>query len=318
MMINRPGVEAGAMAISMVSVPKVTGGMVAPEPERFDLTIVIPAYNEEGAVATTVDRIRGALATLPLRFEIVVVDDGSKDNTRHEAQRAGARVLASSANGGYGWALKRGIAGSDSEYVAIIDADGTYPAETLVPMLEIAKTADMVVGDRSGAMNNVPLLRRPAKWMLNKLANFLADRKIPDLNSGLRVFKRESLTRFVPLLPDAFSFTTTITLCMLCTKMQVEYIPVAYGKRIGQSKIRPTDFFNFMLLVVRITTLFQPLRVFLPLGAMLFLLGSAKAAYDIWLLMKLSESAVFGLLASLIIWSLGLLADMISRLHLRP
>ena len=305
------------MPIAIASVPKVAAGLVAHDPERFDLTIVIPAYNEEGAVATTVDRIRATLASLPLRFEIVVVDDGSKDNTRHEAQRAGARVIASSANGGYGWALKRGIAGSDSEYVAIIDADGTYPAETLVPMLEIAKTADMVVGDRSGAMNNVPLLRRPAKWFLNKLANFLADRKIPDLNSGLRVFKRGSLKRFIPLLPDAFSFTTTITLCMLCSKMQVEYIPVAYAKRIGQSKIRARDFFNFILLVLRIVMLFQPLRIFLPLGSALFLLGIAKTIYDITL-MNLSESAIFALLAALIIWSLGLIADMISRLHLRP
>jgi len=315
--MNRSGSETKSIAMLTANVPQATAALVAHGPESFDLTVVIPAYNEEGAVATTVDGIRAALSSFPLRFEIVVVDDGSKDNTRHEAQRAGARVLASSANGGYGWALKRGIAGSDSEYVAIIDADGTYPAETLVPMLEIARTADMVVGDRSGAINNVPLLRRPAKWFLNKLANFLADRKIPDLNSGLRVFKRDSLKRFIPLLPDAFSFTTTITLCMLCSKMQVEYIPVAYAKRIGQSKIRARDFFNFILLVLRIVMLFQPLRIFLPLGSALFVLGIAKTIYDITL-MNLSESAIFALLAALIIWSLGLVADMISRLHLRP
>jgi hypothetical protein len=184
-------------------------------------------------------------------------------------------------------------------------------------MMEMAQTADMVVGDRSGAMKNVPLVRRPAEWVLSRLANFLAEREIPDLNSGLRVFRRDSLSRFIPLLPDAFSFTTTITLCMLCSKMQVEYIPVDYGKRIGHSKIRPTDFFNFMLLVLRIVTLFQPLRVFLPAGAVLFVLGSAKAVYDLTL-MNLSESAIFALLAALIIWSLGLVADMISRLHLRP
>jgi len=315
--MNRSGSETKSIAMLTANVPQATAALVAHGPESFDLTVVIPAYNEEGAVATTVDGIRAALSSFPLRFEIVVVDDGSKDNTRHEAQRAGARVLASSANGGYGWALKRGISGSDSEYVAIIDADGTYPAETLVPMLEIARTADMVVGDRSGAINNVPLLRRPAKWFLNKLANFLADRKIPDLNSGLRVFKRDSLKRFIPLLPDAFSFTTTITLCMLCSKMQVEYIPVAYAKRIGQSKIRARDFFNFILLVLRIVMLFQPLRIFLPLGSALFVLGIAKTIYDITL-MNLSESAIFALLAALIIWSLGLVADMISRLHLRP
>ena len=305
------------MAFLTTIASPASAGSIAHGPERFDLSVVIPAYNEEGAVAETVDRIRAALASLPFRFEIVVVDDGSKDNTRREAKCAGARVLGSSENGGYGWALKRGIAGSDSEYIAIIDADGTYPAETLVPMLEIAKTADMVVGDRSGAMKNVPLMRRPAKWVLNKLANYLADREIPDLNSGLRVFKRDSLKRFIPLLPDAFSFTTTITLCMLCSRMQVEYVPVDYAKRIGQSKIRPRDFFNFILLVLRIVMLFQPLRIFLPLGTVLFLLGAAKTIYDITL-MNLSESAIFALLAALIIWSLGLIADMISRLHLRP
>lgn len=287
------------------------------EPERFDLTVVIPAYNEEGAVADTVQELQATLSRLPLRFEIVVVDDGSVDETRREAKRAGARVIASRVNGGYGSALKRGILNSDSEYVAIIDADGTYPPEALIPMLYMADSADMVVGDRSRAMKNVPLLRRPAKRFVNALANFLANYKIPDLNSGLRVFKRDSLTRFVPLLPDAFSFTTTITLCMISSKMAVEYVPVSYAKRVGQSKIRPRDFGNFLLLVLRILVLFQPLRIFLPLGTALFLLGAAKTVYDITL-SNLSESAIFALLAALLVWSLGLIADMISRLHLRP
>lgn len=296
---------------------EAVAGTAADEMERFDLTVVIPAYNEEGAVADTVEEVRAAVSRLPLRFEIVVVDDGSVDETRREAKRSGARVIPSSTNGGYGSALKRGISGSDSEYVAIIDADGTYPAETLVPMLYMASSADMVVGDRSGAMNNVPLIRRPAKLFLNKLANFLADRKIPDLNSGLRVFKRDSLTRFIPLLPDQFSFTTTITLCMLSSRMAVEYMPVAYAKRVGQSKIRPRDFGNFVLLVLRILVFFQPLRIFLPLGFALFLAGIAKTVYDITQ-NNLSESAIFAFLAALLLWSLGLIADMISRLHLRP
>jgi glycosyltransferase involved in cell wall biosynthesis len=292
-------------------------GAVADQPERFDLTVVIPAYNEEGAVGDTVGELQATLSRLPLRFEIVVVDDGSADETRREAKRAGARVIGSRVNGGYGSALKRGILNSDSEYVAIIDADGTYPPEALIPMLYMAESADMVVGDRSGAMKNVPLIRRPAKRFLSALANYLARYKIPDLNSGLRVFKRDSLTRFIPLLPDAFSFTTTITLCMLSSKMAVEYVPVGYAKRVGQSKIRPRDFGNFILLVLRILVLFQPLRVFLPLGTALFLLGIAKTIYDITLA-NLSESAIFALLAALLIWSLGLIADMISRLHLRP
>jgi glycosyltransferase involved in cell wall biosynthesis len=285
--------------------------------ERFDLTVVIPAYNEEGAVADTVEEVRETLERLPLRYEIVVVDDGSVDQTRREAKRSGARVIHSRTNGGYGSALKLGILHSDSEYVAILDADGTYPPEALIPMLYMASSADMVVGDRSGAMNNVPLIRRPAKRFLNALANFLARYKIPDLNSGLRVFKRDSLTRFIPLLPDAFSFTTTVTLCMLSSKMVVEYVPVAYAKRIGDSKIRPRDFGSFILLVLRILVFFQPLRVFMPLGSALFLAGVAKTVYDITQ-NNLSESAIFAFLAALLLWSLGLIADMISRLHLRP
>jgi glycosyltransferase involved in cell wall biosynthesis len=286
-------------------------------PETFDLGVIIPAYNEERAVFSTIERVRAVLATIPIRSEVVLVDDGSTDGTKAAAEEAGARVISSPVNGGYGWALKRGIAETNSEYIAILDSDGTYPPEHLIQMLELAKNADMVVGDRSSAMGNVPLVRRPAKWILGRLADFLAQRRIPDLNSGFRVFRRTSLERFIPLLPDGFSFTTTITLCMLCSKLQVLYLPIDYGKRIGHSKIRAAHFFDFILLVLRIVMLFQPLRIFLPLGMMLFLLGVAKTVYDITL-MNLSESAIFALLAALIVWALGLIADMIARLHLRP
>lgn len=287
------------------------------KPGTLDLTVVIPAHNEEHAAGPTVESVRAVLETLSLSYEIIVVDDGSRDGTWAAAERAGARVMGSPVNRGYGWALKRGIGASNSHFVAILDADGTYPPEALPELLELAKSADMVVGDRSSAMSNVPWIRRPAKWVLSKLANFLARQKIPDLNSGLRVFNRSSLERFIALLPDGFSFTSTITLCMLCSYMRVVYVPIVYGKRIGHSKIRAVDFFNFVLLVLRIVMLFQPLRIFMPLGAVLFALGAAKSIYDMTL-MNLSESAIFCLLAALIIWSLGLIADMISRLHLRP
>jgi glycosyltransferase involved in cell wall biosynthesis len=290
---------------------------VVAAPETLGLDVIIPAYNEEHAVFSTIERVRAVLANIPVRSDVVLVDDGSTDATRAVAEQAGARVISAPLNNGYGWALKRGIAETSSEYIAILDADGTYPPEKLAQMLELAKAADMVVGDRSAAMGNVPLVRRPAKWILGKLADFLAQRKIPDLNSGFRVFRRTSLERFIPLLPDGFSFTTTITLCMLCSRMQVVYLPIDYGKRIGHSKIRAVHFFDFILLVLRIVMLFQPLRIFLPLGTVLFLLGVAKTVYDITL-MNLSESAIFALLAALIVWALGLIADMIARLHLRP
>ncbi len=289
----------------------------APEGDRLDVSVVIPAHNEEHAAGPTVERVRAVLSQLRVRSEVVVVDDGSADGTRLAAERAGAQVIVSPVNRGYGSALKRGIAATNSDYVVILDADGTYPPEVLPQLLELAKSVDMVVGDRSAAMANVPLIRRPAKWILNKLANYLARQSIPDLNSGMRVFKRDSLERFIPLLPDSFSFTTTITLCMLSSNMDVAYVPIEYGKRVGHSKIRAVDFFSFLLLVLRIVMLFQPLRIFMPLGGALFVIGIAKTIYDITL-MNLSESAIFCLLAALIFWSLGLIADMISRLHLRP
>jgi len=282
-----------------------------------ELTIVVPAYNEAKAIGQTMTALKAVLESASIDGEIVVVDDGSKDGTGDAAEAAGARVIRLEENSGYGYALKTGIANSESKFVAIIDADGTYPAEKLPEMLELCRNADMVVGDRGAAMKNVQWIRRPPKWALNTLANMLARRKIPDLNSGLRVFKRSSLERFVQLLPDGFSFTTTITLSMICSNLRVIYTPIVYNKRVGQSSMRPTAFFTFILLVLRIIVFFQPLRVFMPLGGVLFTLGAAKAIYDITK-MNLSESAIFGILAALVVWSLGLIADMISRLHLRP
>lgn len=281
------------------------------------LAVVIPCYNEEGAVYQTVMQVEAVLNAAGITHEIVVVNDGSTDNTLAEARRSSARVITYSENVGYGFALKTGIAGTRSEFVAIIDADGTYPPENLPSMLSLCTGADMVVGDRGAAMEGVPFIRRPAKWVLNNLASHLARQHINDLNSGLRVFKRPSLEQFVGLLPDGFSFTTTITLCMLASSLKVVYLPIVYGQRVGHSKIRAAHFFNFIMLVVRLTVYFQPLRVFMPVGAVFFLYGLAKAAYDMAQL-NLSDSAVFGFLGAMLVWSLGLLGDMISRLHLHP
>ncbi|MCA8890031.1 MAG: glycosyltransferase family 2 protein [Parvularculaceae bacterium] len=281
------------------------------------LSVIVPAFNEAEAIRPTIVALLKVMTDASIDGEVVVVDDGSSDGTGDAAEAAGARVIRLGENRGYGFALKTGIAESNSKFVAIIDADGTYPPEKIPEMLEVAQNADMVVGDRGAAMTNVPLIRRPPKWVLNTLANLLARRKIPDLNSGLRVFKRASLERFIQLLPDGFSFTTTITLSMMCSNLRVVYVPITYAKRVGQSSMRPTAFFTFILLVLRIIVFFQPLRVFMPLGGILFTLGFLKVLYDITK-MNLSESAIFALLAALMVWSLGLIADMISRLHLRP
>lgn len=285
--------------------------------EGMSLSVVIPAYNEEGAVRATIEDVRAAMEPLAIPYEIIVVDDGSQDRTLEIARETGVVVDSNQVNTGYGASLKRGIRRAQHEYVAIIDADGTYPPRYLPGMLAMCRDQDMVVGDRGAAMKNVPLIRRPAKWVLNTFASFLAERKLNDLNSGLRVFRKSELVPFIPLLPQKFSFTTTITLCMSCNGKRMIYTPIDYGRRVGKSKIRPVDFLNFIILVLRMTVLFNPLRVFIPLGLALMALGGVKFVYDIWM-DNLSETTIFAFLSALIIWSLGLIADMISRLHLRP
>lgn len=285
--------------------------------EDMTLSVVIPAYNEERAVQETVAEVKQALDEAGIEHEIIVVDDGSKDATLARARESAAKVIVNESNLGYGASLKRGVRAAQYEYVAILDADGTYPGRYLPEMLLLCRDQDMVVGDRGAGMRNVPLIRRPAKMFLNKLASFLAERKLNDLNSGLRVFRRDELVPFLPLLPQNFSFTTTITLCMSCYNKRMIYVPIDYGKRVGKSKIRPVDFINFIILVLRVIVLFNPLRVFVPLGLMFMGIGFLKFLYDItqW---NLSESAIFSFLMAVMVWSLGLIADMISRLHLRP
>ena len=304
-------------AKARVAADTVPATRVADGFEGLSLSVVVPAFNEEGAILHTIEDIRREMDATGVPYEIIVIDDGSEDRTLDIARQTGVVVDTNQVNTGYGASLKRGIRHAQHEYVAIIDADGTYPARYLPAMLEMCRAQDMVVGDRGAAIKNVPWIRKPAKWVLNTFASFLAERRLNDLNSGLRVFRKSELVPFIPLLPQKFSFTTTITLCMSCNGKRMIYTPIEYGKRVGKSKIRPVDFLNFIILVLRMTVLFNPLRVFIPLGLALMGLGAVKFIYDIWM-DNLSETTVFAFLSALIIWSLGLIADMISRLHLRP
>ena len=284
-------------------------------PARPAIAVIVPAYNEQGAVRLTVENVHRVLDGASVSHEIIVVNDGSTDKTAAEAKAGGARVIDFRDNAGYGHALKAGIAASDSDLVAILDADGTYPPDALPAMIKMAESSDMVVGDRGPGMKNVPLVRRPAKWVLKMLASVLARHRINDVNSGLRVFRRSALERFIPLLPDGYSFTTTITLCMLASNLRVVYHPIVYGARIGHSKIKARHFFKFIFLVLRLTVMFQPLRIFLPLGALLFFAGVAKALYDPSLATP-SAGAVLGILGAIVVWCIGVRAEAIARVRL--
>jgi glycosyltransferase involved in cell wall biosynthesis len=284
------------------------------------VSVVIPAYNEEGAVQAVIAELQEILHQHGLSVEIIVVDDGSKDATAQRAAAAGARVLRHRSNRGYGASLKTGIAVARNECVVITDADGTYPARYIPEMLNQLEQADMVVGARIGKTVKIPLVRKPAKKLLNMIANYLAGAKIPDLNSGLRAFRRDIVMQYFAILPDQFSWTTTITLAMLCDKYAVSYLPIDYLPRKGKSKIVPWDAGSFFILILRTVMLFRPLRVFFPIVVFFFLAGAAKMAKDLTHQPNISASAQLALMSSLFILLIGMLGDAIAtRLsHISP
>lgn len=280
------------------------------------VSVVIPAYNEEAGIAASVRDVRRVLDEAGADYELLVVDDGSEDRTAEIARAEGATLIASPENRGYGASLKTGIRRARHDVVVITDADGTYPAGEIPHMLADLDGYDMVVGARTGAEVSIATSRGPARWFLRRLAAYLAGRPIPDLNSGLRVIRKDLVQRFEHLLPDGFSFTTTITLSALCSGALVRYRPIDYHERLGDSKIRPTHALDFLLLIVRTIVFFSPLKVFLPLGAFFFLGGFAKFVYDLFL-GNFSETALLGFLGAAILWAVGLLSDQIARVGLR-
>jgi glycosyltransferase involved in cell wall biosynthesis len=290
--------------------------LTAGRPLDAAVTIVIPAYNEGEHVADGIRQVREVMERTTWRFEIIVVDDGSADATASAAAATGVRVIRHPRNRGYGASLKRGIAAASYDWILITDADGTYPAESIPELLARADENDMVVGSRTGEQVAIPLERKPAKWFLRKLASYLAGRNLPDLNSGLRLMRRDLVERYAHLLPSGFSFTTTITLASACNEHMIEYVEINYLARLGRSKIRPRHAYDFTLLILRTIVFFNPLKVFIPLGGLLFLGGIAKFIYDVTV-GNLSETAIFFLLAALIIWCVGLLADQNAKIAAR-
>ena len=276
------------------------------------VSIVMPAFNEEESVRGSITELRELLKQHEISAEFIVVNDGSRDQTTREARAAGARVIQHRSNRGYGASLKTGIAEATYDTIAITDADGTYPAQSLPAMLEELEHADMVVGARIGNNVNIPLVRRPAKWMLNRLANYVSGRKIPDLNSGLRVFRRDVVMQYFSILPDQFSFTTTITMAMLCDKYAVSYIPIDYRKRAGRSKIVAWDASSFAILILRIAMLFKPLRVFIPLALVCLVYGLTKGTIDMFRDPNISASAMLALISGMQLTLVGMLGEAIA------
>jgi glycosyltransferase involved in cell wall biosynthesis len=280
---------------------------------KISITILVPAFNEEGALEHTV----GILLRQREYFkdvEIIVINDGSTDRTGEITKGLSVRLIEHVTNRGYGAALKSGLKAAAHDYILITDADGTYPLEDVPILAAMAPDYDMVVGARTGSEVAIPLLRRPAKWMITQLANYLSGMKIPDLNSGMRIFRKDAAMKFLSLYPDGFSFTTTITLAMLTNHYRVKFHPINYRKRVGKSSIRPIrDFLNFTILIIRICAFFKPLNVFVPPALFLVLVGLGKALKDYLVQGHIGLLAGALVLTGIQMIFIGLLADLIDQ-----
>jgi polyisoprenyl-phosphate glycosyltransferase len=240
-----------------------------PVPE-LDVTVVLPAYNEVGHIGQEVDRITAALEASPYSFEILIIDDGSTDGTGDAvAGREHVRLIRFRNNRGSGTARRIGSQDAYGRYVVWTDADMTYPNERIPEFIAILEKGEVeqVVGARTSEQGTMKALRVPAKWTIKRLAEYLTSSRIPDLNSGLRAFVKETAEPYLRLLPAGFSCVTTITLAFLSNGHEIEYVDIEYKKRAGRSHFHPIkDAYRYILQIVRMVTFFEPMRVFGPLA----------------------------------------------------
>jgi glycosyltransferase involved in cell wall biosynthesis len=300
--------------------PSIPVALPDPRPHAIttsgQISIVIPAHNEEGAIG---DMLRKLQASLPSNVtEVIVVDDGSRDRTAQIVAETGVRLVRHPTNRGYGAALKTGIRAAAGEYIMTVDADGQHRIEDVLQVcqsIQIEHPPDMVIGHRTALLHS-SLWRMPGKWALTQLARVLTQREIRDLNSGLRVMRRDVLLRYMHLCPPGFSFSTTITFALASRGYKVDFVPIKVEKRIGTSTVSVRTGFQTILLILRLASLFNPLRIFLPLSLVSFLAGVAWAIPYLIHRQGLTVASMLLLVTSVLLFALGLICDQVAQLRL--
>jgi len=287
------------------------------------VTVVLPCYNEQDHVMLEIQRITTALDASGYTYEVLCVDDASTDGTLRVLQEAllqfpHVRLLPFRRNGGAGTVRRIGSQQARGEIVVWTDADMTYPNERipeLVRMLDEDPSIDQVVGARTTEAGSHKILRVPAKWFIRKLAETLTNSRIPDLNSGLRAFRRSVALPYLRLLPPGFSCVTTITLAFLSNQHDIRYVPISYAKRSGRSKFRfIRDAYRYLLQVLRMVMYFNPLKVLMPIALALLALGVCKGIFDLVVHpVRFAANTVLIVITGLLVAVLGLLADLIVR-----
>ncbi len=281
--------------------------MAAPE----SVTVVVPAFNESGSIGGVVTALRAAAPW----HEILVIDDGSTDGTGTAAQDAGARVVRHPYNKGNGAAVKSGIRAATSDWIAIVDGDGQHRTADAKRIVEKLGDYDLVIGARDPD-TQATAGRRLGNAILNRLASYLTERPIPDLTSGYRAARREYLLEFIHLLPNGFSTPTTTTLAFIKAGYNVAFEPIAALPRVGTSKIRlASDGAKFFLILLKVITIFSPLRIFAPLSAVAFAVGAVYGAWNYVYHARIPNGAVLLLMFSVIVILVGLISEQIAALR---
>ena len=280
------------------------------------LTILLPTFNEQEAIGQVLDDILAVVEPMNIPYELMVLDDGSTDGTRAACDaRPQVKVVSHQHNRGNGAARTTGVKAARGRYVLMMDADGTYPVADIPAMLKEAENADMVIGARTSEKGTLKVLRSSAKNLIRLLASYMTQTYIPDLNSGMRIMRRELVPQFFSILPTTHSWVSTITMAFLSSGYTVKWMPIAYYKRIGRSTFHPIhDTYNYLTLVVRTIMYFNPLRAFIPISLVLLVIGLAKMIYDIinysW---HFAPSTVMLMMTWIQVTAIGLLADLIVR-----
>ncbi len=287
----------------------------------LDVSVVLPVYNEVGHVAQEVKRIRAALEASGRSFEVIVVDDGSDDGSSEAlGEIEGIRLIGFATNRGTGSARKAGTRAALGRVVVWTDCDLSYPNEDIPRLVDLLDEGyDQVVGARTSEQGTVRTLRVPAKWLVRRLASYLTESRIPDLNSGLRAFRRDVGLQFLHLLPPGFSCVTTLTMAFLANGYSVRYTPIDYFSRAGESKFHWwADTRRYLLQVVRMVLMYNPLRVFAPAGLALLAVGVTKTVYDLIDKQgRIATNTIVVLFAAGMVMMIGLLSDLIVQLN-RP
>ncbi|MGH3714116.1 MAG: glycosyltransferase family 2 protein [Micromonosporaceae bacterium] len=294
-----------------------------PGPNTLDVTIVLPCYNEQEHVMEEIERISKAMDASPFSYELLVIDDKSTDNTLQVLEGAltdypRMRLMPFQRNGGSGTARRIGTTEAYGRIVVWTDADMTYPNERIPEFVQYLLDhphVDQVVGARTSEQGTHKFLRVPAKWVIRKFAETLSGTKIPDLNSGLRAFRRDVSLPYLRLLPPGFSCVTTITMSFLSNQHPVDYLAIDYAKRAGKSKFKfVRDAYRYILQVLRMVMYFNPIKVLMPLALTLLIVGAGKAIYDVIVyFFRITTNSMLLLVTGLIIASVALLADLIVR-----